>query len=82
MIWGRILGFFTSTVGKYFGYAALAVGFVGTVFAAGRRDARKDQKVDNLQDLVDTQVRMNETYINDTVGAATNRLRQHGQIRD
>ena len=82
MILGRIIGFFTGAIGKYVGYALLAAGFIGAIFAAGKRDKRKDQKVADLQDYVDTNERIADATVSTDRLAATKRLRDNKQVRD
>lgn len=55
---------------------------IGSIFLAGRRDAQKDRKVADLEDYVETQERINDVKTNNTVDAATERLRGSGQFRD
>jgi hypothetical protein len=63
--------------------SALALlSLVGAIFLAGRRDAKKDRKVADLQDYVDTQERINEVTVNTDASAARRRLRKYGKLRD
>ncbi len=69
-------------LGKMFASALALLSLVGAIFVAGRRDAKKDRKVVDLQDYVDTQERINEITVNTDAIAARSRLRKHGKLRD
>lgn len=63
--------------------SALAVlSVVVAIFVAGRKDAKKDRKLSDLQGKVDAQERINETTITTDRDAALERLRKHNNIRD
>jgi hypothetical protein len=78
MIWS----FLFSKIGKMVASALALLSLVGAIFLAGRRDAKKDRKVADLQDYVDTQERINEVTVNTDVSAARRRLRKYGKLRD
>jgi hypothetical protein len=78
MIWS----FLMSKLGKMVASALAVLSLVGAIFVAGRRDAKKDRKVADLQDYVDTQERINEVTVNTDVSAARRRLRKYGKLRD
>lgn len=78
MIWA----FFMSKLGKMFASSLAVLSLVGAVFVAGRRDAKKDREVVDLQDYVDTQERINATTVNTDASAARRRLRKYGKLRD
>jgi hypothetical protein len=78
MIWS----FLFSKIGKMVASALALLSLVGAIFLAGRRDAKKDRKVADLQDYVDTQERINEVTVNTDASAARRRLRKYGKLRD
>lgn len=77
-----ISSFLLSKLGKMFASALAVLFLVGAIFVAGRRDAKKDRKVADLQDYVNTQERINEVTVSTGASAARRRLRKHGQLRD
>ncbi len=78
MIWA----FLMSKIGKMVASALAVLSLVGAIFVAGRRDAKKDRKVADLQDYVDTQERINEITVNTDANTARRRLRKYGKLRD
>ena len=78
MIWA----FLMSKIGKMVASALALLSLVGAIFVAGRRDAKKDRKVADLQDYVDTQERINEITVNTDANTARRRLRKYGKLRD
>ncbi len=78
MIWA----FLMSKIGKMVASALAVLSLVGAIFVAGRRDAKKDRKVADLQDYVDTQERINEITVNTDATTARRRLRKYGKLRD
>jgi hypothetical protein len=77
-----VTAFLLSKLGKMFASALAVLSLVGAIFVAGRRDAKKDRKVDDLQDYVDTQERINAINVNTDADAARSRLREYGKLRD
>jgi hypothetical protein len=77
-----VTAFLLSKLGKMFASALAVLSLVGAIFVAGRRDAKKDRKVDDLQDYVDTQERINAINVNTDADAARSRLRKYGKLRD
>jgi len=77
-----VTAFLLSKLGKMFASALAVLSLVGAIFVAGRRDAKKDRKVDDLQDYVDTQERINAITVNTDAATARRRLRKYGKLRD
>jgi hypothetical protein len=65
-----------------FASALALLSLVGAIFVAGRRDAKKDRKLSDLQGKVDAQERINETTITTDRDAAIERLRKYDNLRD
>ena len=77
-----MMAFLFSKVGKLISSALAVLSLVAAIFVAGRRDAKRDRKLDDLKGLVDAQERINETTINTDRAAAVKRLRDNGRLRD
>lgn len=65
-----------------FASALAMLSLVGAIFVVGRKDAKRDRELSDLQDKLDAQERINETVINDRLVASLERLRKHGNLRD
>lgn len=77
-----MIAFLLSKLGKVFASALAVLSLVAAIFVAGRKDAKKDRKLSDLQGKVDAQERINETTINTDRDAALERLRKYNNIRD
>ncbi len=77
-----MIAFLLSKLGKMFASALAVLSLVAAIFVAGRKDAKKDRKLSDLQGKVDAQERINETTINTDRDAALERLRKYNNIRD
>ena len=77
-----MMAFLLSRLGKMFASALAMLSLVGAIFVAGRKDAKRDRELSDLQDKLDAQERINETVINDRLVASLERLRKHGNLRD
>lgn len=70
-----------SPIGRWIsGLLVGAMALLG-VFAAGRRTQRKSQKVDDLEDFIETQEKVNAVSESPDRDAAIERLRANGLIR-
>jgi hypothetical protein len=77
-----LIAFLLSKLGKMFASALAVLSVVVAIFVAGRKDAKKDRKLSDLQGKVDAQERINETTITTDRNAALERLRKHNNLRD
>lgn len=77
-----MIAFLLSKLGKMFASALAVLSVVVAIFVAGRKDAKRDRKLSDLQGKVDAQERINETTITTDRNAALERLRKHNNIRD
>ena len=73
--------FLTSRIGKIVSSVLAILTLIGTIFMAGRRDAKKDQKVKDLEDYQKTMERVHEVEASPDRNAALKRLRDNDQLR-
>jgi hypothetical protein len=78
MIWA----FITSKVGKALAGALAALAAVGAIFMAGRRAENEDHEIEELNEFVATQKRINDVDESTSYTAALERLRRNAQLRD
>lgn len=77
-----ITWFLASKLGRVLASVLAALAIVAAVFFAGKREAKQDQKVDRLQEYIDTNERVRNVEINTSRDAALERLHGSGQLRD
>lgn len=77
-----IAWFLASKLGRMLASVLAALAVVAAVFFAGKREAEQDQKVENLQDYIDTNERVRHVEIHTDRGLALERLHGSGQLRD
>ena len=73
--------FLTTRLGKILSSILFVVSTVTAVFMAGRRDAKKDQEVEDLKEYKETKEKIDETPVNTTRDDAIARLRKNNQLR-
>jgi len=67
---------------SYLAAAAAGIGFIVSIFLAGRRGANKDNELRDLNEYVQVQERINNAKETTSADAAIKRLRRRGNIRD
>ena len=73
--------FLSSRIGKIISTALAVLTLIGSIFMAGRRDAKKDQKVKDLEDYQKTMERVHDVEAAADRAAALERLRDNDQLR-
>ena len=73
--------FLTTRLGKILSSILFVVSAVAAVFMAGRRDAKKDQEVEDLKEYKETKEKIDETPVTTTRDDAIARLRKNNQLR-
>jgi len=73
--------FLTTRLGRILSSILFVVSAVAAVFMAGRRDAKKDQEVEDLKEYKETKEKIDETPVNTTRDDAIARLRKNNQLR-
>jgi hypothetical protein len=73
--------FLTTRLGKILSSTLFVVSTVVAVFMAGRRDAKKDQEVEDLKEYKETKEKIDETPVTTTRDDAIARLRKNNQLR-
>jgi hypothetical protein len=73
--------FLTTRLGKILSSILFVVSTVAAVFMAGRRDAKKDQEVEDLKEYKETKEKIDATPVTTTRDGAIARLRKNNQLR-
>jgi len=73
--------FLTTRLGKILSSILFVVSTVTAVFMAGRRDAKKDQEVEDLREYKETKEKIDATPVTTTRDDALDRLRKNNQLR-
>lgn len=73
--------FLTTRLGKILSSILFVVSTVTAVFMAGRRDAKKDQEVEDLKEYKETKEKIDATPVTTTRDDALDRLRKNNQLR-
>ncbi len=73
--------FLTTKLGKVLSSILFVVSTVTAVFMAGRRDAKKDQEVEDLKEYKETKEKIDATPVTTTRDDALDRLRKNNQLR-
>ena len=73
--------FLTTRLGKILSSILFVVSTVAAVFMAGRRDAKKDQEVEDLKEYKETKEKIDATPVTTTRDDAIARLRKNNQLR-
>lgn len=77
-----LISFVGSRIGRLVAGALAAIGTVLAIFQAGKRDARKDQKVKDLKSYRKTREQIDATKPSSDRNDALERLRDNNQLRD
>lgn len=77
-----ILKFVGSKLGLLVASVLGVLGSILLVFRAGKRDQKKDQELEDLEEYVETREKLDEVVVNDDVDAALERLSKSRGLRD
>ena len=77
-----ILKFVGSKLGLLVASVLGVLGSIVLVFGAGKRDQKKDQELEDLEEYVETREKLDEVVVNDDVDAALERLSKSRGLRD
>jgi hypothetical protein len=77
---GALIGFFTSRIGKLIGALVLAASILVGVFQSGRKAQRDDDRVEDLEDYIETKKEIDDVATSPDRDAAVDRMRRNGWL--